>query len=139
MVKVAVYLAGFYLLYSVMLSRDTANGRNRAFILLSTVAALVFPLITFQTVKPLDIQFIGKFLSDIFITASHKGTDKTNIGLSASGPLQIIYSIYIKGVIAIFFKLIVDLLNLLFLITRQRNNVVVVSVYYMVPITFALK
>ena len=31
MVKVAVYLAAFYLVYSLMLSRDTTYGRNRVF------------------------------------------------------------------------------------------------------------
>ena len=122
MVKVAVYLTAFYLVYSLMLSRDTAYGRNRAFILLSAASALVLPLITFQTGKPLNIQFFGKFLSEVFITANQDGTVNSDAGLSVSGPLQIIYSIYIIGVVASFFKLIVDLLNLLFLIARQRNK-----------------
>ena len=69
MVKVAVYLTAFYLVYSLLLSRDTAYGRNRAFILISLASAIIFPLITFQTLKPLDIQFFGKLLSEVFITA----------------------------------------------------------------------
>jgi hypothetical protein len=74
MVKVAVYMIAFYFVYSIMLSRDTSYGRNRAFILLSLAAALFFPLITLQTIKPLNIQFFGKFLSEVFITANPDGT-----------------------------------------------------------------
>jgi len=122
MVKVAVYLAAFYLVYSLLLSRDTSYVRNRAFILLSFASALLFPLITFQTVKPLNIQFFGKFLSEVFITASPDGRGSLNSGLPASGPLQVIFSIYIIGAIASLFKLLIDLLNLLFLILRQKNK-----------------
>ena len=31
MIKVAAYLAGFYLVYRFLLSRDTMYGRNRSF------------------------------------------------------------------------------------------------------------
>jgi TonB family protein len=122
MVKVAVYLTAFYLLYSLMLSRDTAYGRNRAFILLSIAASLIFPLITFQTAKPLNIQFFGKLLSEVFVTAKHDGISISPTGLSTSGTLEIIYSIYIIGVSVSLFKLLIDLLNLLFLIVRQKNK-----------------
>jgi TonB family protein len=130
MVKVAAYLAAFYLIYSLMLSRDTTFSRNRAYILISVAAALLFPLIKFQTVKPLDIQFFGKLLSDVFVTASHDGTDSIIGGLLASGSLQIIYQIYVIGVIALFFKLLIDLLNLLFLIVRQKNKDSIIIRYY---------
>jgi len=122
MVKVAVYLTAFYLVYSLMLSRDTAYGRNRAFILISLVSAIVFPLITFQTVKPMDIQFFGKFLSEVFITASPEGFGNPASGFTLPGTIQIIYTIYIIGVVAFLFKLIIDLLNLVFLILRERSS-----------------
>lgn len=122
MVKVAVYLAAFYLVYSLMLSRDTTYGRNRAFLLLSIVSAIILPLITFQTVKPLDIQFFGKFLSEVFVTASPDGATTSKTGLSSSGSLQIIYTIYLIGVLSLLFKLLIDILNLLILITRQKNK-----------------
>jgi TonB family protein len=122
MVKVAVYLTAFYLIYSLMLSRDTAYGRNRAFILLSIVASLIFPLITFQTAKPLNIQFFGKLLSEVFVTAGQDGISDPNTRLTTSEALDIIYSIYIIGVSASLFKLLIDLLNLFFLIIRQKNK-----------------
>jgi len=122
MVKVAVYMTAFYLVYSIMLSRDTSYSRNRAFILLSLAAAMIFPFFTLQTIKQLDIQFFGKFLSEIFITATSNGTEALDSGSSAAGQLQIVYSIYIIGVIVLVFKLLIDLLNLLFLIARQKNK-----------------
>ncbi len=122
MIKVAVYLTAFYLVYSLILSRDTAYGRNRAFILISLVSAIFFPLITFETVKPLDIQFFGKFLSEVFITASPEGATNLSSGLTLPGTIQIIYTLYIIGVIAFLLKLIIDLFNLIFLILRERRS-----------------
>jgi TonB family protein len=122
MVKVAVYLLAFYLVYSIMLSRDTSYGRNRAFILLSLAFALIFPSITIQTIKPLDIQLFGKLLSEVFVTAASDGSEKLISGSAAANSLQLVYSIYIIGVIIFLFKLFIDLLNLLFLILKQKNE-----------------
>ena len=122
MVKAAVYLMAFYLVYSIMLSRDTAYGRNRAFILLSLASALILPLFTLQTIKPLDIQFFGKLLSEVFITGSSNGAETLSSGSAATSFLQIVYSVYIIGFIVLIFKLLIDLLNLLFLIARQKNE-----------------
>ena len=121
MVKVAVYMIAFYLVYSLMLSRDTTYSRNRAFILLSLLMALVFPLITVQTIKPWNIQFFGKFLSGVFVTAS-AGTAKTmSADTSSPGLLQVIYSVYIIVAFIYIFKLLIDLINLVFLILRHRD------------------
>lgn len=78
MVKVAIYLMAFYLVYLVMLSRDTSYGRNRAYILLSLAAGLILPLITIETIKPLNIQYFGKLLSEVFITAYSSETSLMN-------------------------------------------------------------
>jgi TonB family protein len=122
MVKVALYMIAFYFVYSIMLSRDTSYGRNRAFILLSLGAALLFPLITLQTIKPLNIQFFGKFLSEVFITANPDGTKVIKSASEGANLLKTIYSIYNIGVIVFIIKLSVDLLNLLFLIIRHKNE-----------------
>jgi TonB family protein len=121
-VKVAVYLIALYIVYSILLSRDTSYGRNRAFILLSLVTALILPLITLNTIKPLNIQFFEKFLPDVFVTADSDRSKTITSGLFTTSSLQIIYTIYIIGVIFLVFKLIVDLLNLLFLISRQKKE-----------------
>ncbi|MCX6253175.1 MAG: M56 family metallopeptidase [Bacteroidia bacterium] len=122
MVKVSLYLIAFYLVYSLMLSRDTSYVRNRAFILLSLSSSLIFPFFTFQTIKPLDIQLFGKLLSEVFVTAASDGSEKLTSGSAAANSLQLVYSIYIIGVIVFLFKLLIDLLNLMFLILRQRNE-----------------
>jgi TonB family protein len=122
MVKVAIYMIAFYLVYSILLSRDTSYSRNRAFILLSLGSAMIFPLITLQTLKPLNIQFFGKFLSDVFVTGTSNGTKTLNSVSSGTGFIEMIYSIYILGVVVFVIKLLIDLLNLLFLIIRQKDE-----------------
>jgi TonB family protein len=121
MTKVAIYLIAFYLVYSLLLSHDTSYGRNRAFILISFVLALLLPIIHFQTHKPIGIQFFGKFLSDVFVTASRSSSGAV-YSESAAVSLQLIYSVYILGVIVFFFKFFADLMNLVFLIVRQKNK-----------------
>lgn len=122
MVKVAVYMAAFYLVYSIMLSRDTSYSRNRAFILLSLITALIFPFITLQTIKPWNIQFFGKILSNVFVTATADSSKTLSQGSSSSGLLQMIYSIYIIVGFVFIFKLLINLFNLLFLIFRHKNE-----------------
>ena len=81
MVKSSVYLAGFYIVYRLFLSRDTMYGRNRTYILLSVISALILPLITVQTSKPINIPVFGKVLSEIFVTA---GSNNSSAGSDAS-------------------------------------------------------
>jgi TonB family protein len=122
MIKVAVYMMAFYIVYSLLLSRDTSYSRNRAFILLSLLSALILPFITFQTIKPLNIQLFGKFLSEVFVTASANTTKTVITGTTVTGILRTIYSIYIIVAFIFIFKLLIDLFNLLFLILRHRNQ-----------------
>jgi TonB family protein len=121
-VKVGLYMFAFYLVYSIMLSMDTSYSRNRAFILLSLLSALILPFITLQTIKTWNIQFFGKFLSEVFVTASSNGTKSPGPESSSSGLLPAIYSIYIIVAIVFIFKLLIDLINLLFLILRHRDK-----------------
>jgi TonB family protein len=122
MVKVAVYLIAFYLVYAIMLSRDTSYSRNRVYIILSLLTALIFPVITLQTIRPWDIQFFGKILSEVFVTATANSNKALNHGISSSGFLQIIYLIYIIVACIFIFKLLIDLFNLSFLIIRHRKE-----------------
>ena len=122
MVKTAAYLIAFYLVYSILLSRDTAYVRNRAFILFSLVLSLVLPLFTFYTIKPLNIQFFGKFLANVSITAAATGSKNTN-GVTTKAVLpHILNLVYIYGVVIFSLKTIADLLNLTFLIAHQSNK-----------------
>jgi TonB family protein len=122
MVKVGIYLAAFYLVYFLLLSRDTTYSRNRAYILLSLAFAVIFPMISFQTLKPLNIQQFGRLLEDVFISADKSGATGSGSWLTSVHTLQLIYTIYLIGVLVLLFKLLVDFLNLFFLIIRQRNG-----------------
>jgi len=121
MVKAALYLAAFYLVYALMLSRDTFYGRNRAFIILAAASAMILPLFTMQTIKPMGIQFFGKMLSEVFITAEATGTGNSSQNASSRGLIQIVYTLYITGVVVFFLKFLIDLLNLTILILRQKS------------------
>lgn len=122
MVKVSVYLTVFYLVFSLLLSRDTSYSRNRFFILASFALSLFLPAISLQTAKPLDIQFFGKFLSEVFISAQSSSSGNFNPQFSVYGVLQLIYSIYIIVALIFFIKFIIDLVNLQFLISRHKKE-----------------
>lgn len=122
MVKAAIYLVAFYVVYSLMLSRDTSYVRNRAFILLSLALSLILPFFTLQTIKPMNIQLFGKLLSEVFITATSDKSGTLSTGLSGTNPIQIIYSLYIIGVVTLLFKLLIDLVNLAILILRKKKQ-----------------
>jgi TonB family protein len=116
MVKVAFYLAAFYLVYSLLLKSDTTYARNRAYILLSVLFSILLPFISFNTQKPLDDQFFGKFLSEVTIRINKSATET-----SFEGPLPLIFTIYASGVILLIFKLVIDFSNLVWLIVRRKK------------------
>ena len=118
MIKTAVYLTGFFLVYRLFLSRDTMYGRNRIFILMSVISALILPLITIQLIKP-SFPLFGKVLSEILIT----GTSNNTSAISNASVLDVyrwLSIIYIAGVIIFGFKLVIDCVELVFLVMRQR-------------------
>ena len=121
MVKSAVYLAGFYIVYRLFLSTDTMYGRNRTYILISVISALILPLITVQTNKPINIPVFGKVLSEIFVTA---GSNNLSAGSGASIILGFrwLSIIYIAGLAFFGFKLVIDFFELAVLIKRRDNN-----------------
>jgi TonB family protein len=85
------------------------------------MSSLFLPLITLQTIKPWNIQFFGKFLSEVLVTASAGTTKTASSGSQTMGLFQAIYSIYIIVVSAFIFKLLIDLLNLFILILRHKD------------------
>jgi TonB family protein len=120
--KASIYLTAFYVVYYLLLSRDTAYGRNRAFIMISLLASLVLPFITLHTLRPHNIQFFGKFLSEVFITGE-SALPGSSISLTlAEKSIQALFIVYITGFCIVFLKLLYDLLNLTFLILRKRGN-----------------
>jgi TonB family protein len=122
MIKAALYLAAFYLVYVLLLSRDTSYERNRIFIVLSVLLSMILPLITLHTSRPMDIQNFGKMLDEVFITASSEGTSASDSWFSGANTVKIIYLLYLTGTALLILKLLADLLNLFFLISRQKET-----------------
>jgi TonB family protein len=119
-IKTALYLTAFYLVYVILLSRDTSYVRNRVFILISVLSSMVLPLITLYTSKPMDIQNFGRMLDDVFITASSEG--KSESWFRGADSVEIISAIYLTGAALLMLKLLADLLNIFFLISRQKET-----------------
>lgn len=118
MVKVSIYVIVFYLIYTLLLRKDTSHGRNRAFILLSLIASIILPSFSIGTFKTLDLQLFGKLLSEVLVT----NNPVKSLSNPMQGPAGFIYSVYVTGVILFLFKLIVDFSSLLFLIIRQKKS-----------------
>jgi TonB family protein len=119
MVKAAVYMIAFYLIYILLLRKDTYHGRNRAFILFSLLFSAILPLINFNTPEPLNIQVFGKLLSEVFITPETSAM-QTESGYPEF--LRTINTVYVAGVVFFMAKLAFDFFNLLFLISRNRRS-----------------
>jgi TonB family protein len=122
MLKAAIYLAAFYLLYSILLSRDTSYARNRIFIILSLVMAMVLPALTLQSINPVNARFFGRLLPEVLIKPASAGPENFFSGLSAGTTFQILNIVYISGVIIFLLRFMSELFNLLFLIGRGKNE-----------------
>ncbi len=121
MIKAAFYLAAFYLLYSVLLSRDTLYRRNRAFILFSIISSLILPLITIQTNRPVNL-FFGKTLTEVLITGSNGRSVFAVTDNNAMEAQKLILLIYLTGLLIFIVKLIIDLSELTVLIARNKRR-----------------
>jgi TonB family protein len=121
MIKTAFYLAAFYIVYSLLLSKDTLYKRNRVYILVSVLVALGLPFVTINTSNPVNIPFFGKTLSEVIITGTSSGIQRTG---SAGNwdPARILITIYIAGVILFGCKLLLDLLELIILIAGKKSK-----------------
>ena len=122
MIKASVYLAAFYAVYALLLSKDTMYGRNRLYVLLSLAFSLVFPLVTVNTGRSLNLPVFGKIFSDIFVYGTKSGS-LTNGQIASNVYLSdlMIYT-YLTGLVIAVIKLLFDISELIFLIIRGKNN-----------------
>lgn len=122
MIKAAVYLTGFFLVYRLFLSRDTLYSRNRLYILVSVISAMILPLITIQTSRPLNIPVFGKVLSEILVTGAGPKNSTAITDISTLLGYRGLTIIYFAGLIFFGLKLILDFLELVFLISRKHKT-----------------
>lgn len=122
MIKAAVYMAGFYIVYRLLLSRDTMYGRNRSFILLSVISALILPSITITTARPINIPVFSRILSEIFVTGTENKSSSSVLDITGLSGYNWLFLIYIAGVVLSGLKLIIDFTELIFLISHHKTR-----------------
>ncbi|MBN2666251.1 MAG: TonB family protein [Bacteroidales bacterium] len=120
--KAAVYLTAFWFVYRIFLHHDTMHGRNRAFIIISVLSAMILPLITVHTSKPLNLPTFGKVLSEVLITGSVTEVSMTENTVLILSVFKWLTIIYVSGLVLFLAKFTVDLLELFLLITRKRSR-----------------
>jgi len=126
-IESAVYLAGFYLIYFLFLSRDTRYGRNRGFIIISVILSFILPVITFDVKENSAIAYFGKTLTEIVVTAERNSLPDAG-GISSSSIFSgLLFKIYIAGAMLFGLKFLIDVATLLIFIARKgdRNNRIV--------------
>jgi TonB family protein len=121
-IKASVYLAAFYAVYALLLSKDTMYGRNRFYVLLSIIFSLVLPIITIDTGRSLNLPVFGKVLSDIFIYGTKSkyllaGQITSNVSFS-----ELIIYVYLTGMVISGIKLVFDISELILLIVNGKNR-----------------
>ena len=122
MLKVAVYTAAFYFIYSAFLSKDTLYTRNRVFILISVITSFLLPAVTIYLSRPLNIPFFGKILSEVFITGNENGIITPAQDETGFKMLDTLVAIYFAGVAIFGLKLAIDFSELVLLIIRKRTR-----------------
>lgn len=120
MIKSAVYLGGFYIIYFLFLSRDTRYTRNRIFLISAVLLSLILPAISINISENTIPGNIGKTLSEIIVTANPEDSSKiTAEGWSAS---RFISKIYFAGLFLFGLKLVTDLIILIFIIASNHDK-----------------
>ena len=120
-IRSAVYLAGFYLVYYLLLSRDTSYPRNRFYLLASLLLSLVIPFINISTGNSNTITYIGKTFSDIIVLPGNGELQVKQPG-SGIGVLTTIFRIYLAGLVFFGFKVVADMIRLIILILKNDRN-----------------
>lgn len=121
-VKSSVYLTGFYLVYFLFLSRDTTYRRNRIYLLFSLIISLILPLFKINTGNSGIVAYFGKALSEIVVPFQRTSYSSTPEHGSDADILNILFRIYIAGVLLFTVKLVTDILRLFIMIQKHDNR-----------------
>jgi len=121
MLKAAICIAMLYMIYNLLLSRDTMYGRNRIFILLSIILSLVLPLISIETRVPNDLQVFGREMPGITVDGSGTTKEPGSNWLPLSW-IQIVLVIYSAGVVLAGIRLLIEIVSLLYLMLVKGSD-----------------
>ena len=112
--KVAFCLIAFYLLFKLLLSKETFHSFNRLVLLLVMVVSILLPWVKVTTAEPTAIAE-GMISIESIIASAEVVDSETPEGLTA---IQLLFIIYIIGIAVFFLREVVSVLSLIRLIRR---------------------
>ena len=112
--KVAFCLIAFYLVFKLLLSKETFHTFNRWVLLLVMVVSILLPWLKVTTAEPTAIAE-GMISLESIIASAEVVNDDTQEGLSA---IQLLFIIYIIGIAVFFLREVVSVVRLCRLIRR---------------------
>ena len=112
--KVAFCLIAFYLVFKLLLSKETFHTFNRWVLLLVMVVSILLPWLKVTTAEPTAIAE-GMISLESIIASAEVVNDDTQEGLSA---IQLLFIIYIIGIAVFFLRELVSIVRLFRLIRR---------------------
>lgn len=112
--KVALCLIAFYLVFKLLLSKETFHTFNRWVLLLVMVVSILLPWLKVTTAEPTAIAE-GMISLESIIASAEVVNDDTQEGLSA---IQLLFIIYIIGIAVFFLREVVSIVRLYRLIRR---------------------
>ena len=112
--KVAFCLIAFYLVFKLLLSKETFHTFNRWVLLLVMVVSILLPWLKLTTAEPTAIAE-GMISLESIIASAEVVNDDTQEGLSA---IQLLFIIYIIGIAVFFLREVVSVVRLFRLIRR---------------------
>lgn len=112
--KVAFCLIAFYLVFKLLLSKETFHTFNRWVLLLVMVVSILLPWLKVTTAEPTAIAE-GMISLESIIASAEVVNDDTPEGLSA---IQLLFVIYIIGIAVFFLREVVSIVRLFRLIRR---------------------
>ena len=112
--KVAFCLIAFYLVFKLLLSKETFHTFNRWVLLLVMAVSILLPWLKVTTAEPTAIAE-GMISLESIIASAEVVNDDTQEGLSA---IQLLFIIYIIGIAVFFLREVVSVVRLYRLIRR---------------------
>ena len=112
--KVAFCLIAFYLVFKLLLSKETFHTFNRWVLLLVMVVSILLPWLKVTTAEPTAIAE-GMISLESIIASAEVVNDDAPEGLSA---IQLLFIIYIIGIAVFFLREVVSIVRLFRLIRR---------------------
>ena len=114
----SIYMAAFYTMFLLLVSRDTHYRRNRSFLLISIMLSLLLPLFKIQLPAVL-VKSVNTSLGSIVSLGEVNIYSEPGM-TSSGGSLPLLYIIYFSGCMLALLALILNALKLGYLIIKHR-------------------